>query len=255
MIQHHVFRCLSDNLGLLLHDEASGQTVAVDVPDADAVAAAAREKGWAISAIWITHEHPDHIQGVAALKAATGAQVTGPQEAAGAAPVDLIVGEGDTLMLGQTSFDIWHAPGHAAGHLCFVSVPARIAIVADVLFVMGCGRVFGGAAEMALLDRSVQRLKSLPADTLIFTGHDYTLGNAKFAAHVDGGNPAVQARLKEAELAKSNGQFWAVTTLAEELATNPFLRTDRPELAASVGAAGKPPAEVFAALRLAKNTF
>jgi hydroxyacylglutathione hydrolase len=101
----------------------------------------------------------------------------------------------------------------------------------------------------------VQRLKDLPADTILFTGHDYTLGNAKFAAHVDGGNPAVQARLKEADLAKANGQFWAVTTVAEELASNPFWRTDRPEIAARVGADGKTPAEVFAALRLAKNTF
>ena len=158
-------------------------------------------------------------------------------------------------MLGEAVFEVWHAPGHAAGHLCFVSTPARIAIVADVLFVMGCGRVFGGAAEMAQLDRSVQRLKSLPADTIIFTGHDYTLGNAKFAAHVDAGNPAVQARLKEAELAKANGQFWAVATLAEELATNPFLRTDRPEIAAKVGVSGQSGSAVFAALRLAKNTF
>ena len=83
MIQHHVFRCLSDNLGLLLHDEASGQTIAVDVPDADAVLSAAKAKGWAINAIWITHEHADHVQGVAALKSATGAQVSGPKEAAG----------------------------------------------------------------------------------------------------------------------------------------------------------------------------
>lgn len=255
MIQSHAFRCLSDNLGLLLRDEASGQCAAIDVPDAEAVLAAATAQGWSISQICITHEHADHIQGVAALKAATGATVTGPQAAAGAAPVDRIIGEGDTVTLGGATFEVWAAPGHAAGHLNLVSVPERIALVGDVLFVMGCGRVFGGEAEMGQLYRATARLKGLPADTLIFTGHDYTLGNAKFAAHVDAGNAAVQARVKQAELAKANGQFWATTSLAEELATNPFLRTDRPEIARAVGAEGQSEAAVFAALRLAKNTF
>jgi hydroxyacylglutathione hydrolase len=247
------FRLLSDNTGALLHDPATGACAAVDVPDATGVLAEARRRGWAVDHIFLTHEHPDHVQGVAALKAATGAQVIGPAEAAALCQVDRIVGEGDEVALGAARFAIWATPGHARGHLSWVAEAERLALVGDVLFVMGCGRLSGEtAAEMF---RSLARLAALPDDARLVTGHDYTHANARFARHVDPDNAALAARAAEAEAAAREGRFWSVTTLAEEKATNPYLRAHLPALARAAGREQGPPEAVFAALRQLKNGF
>lgn len=253
MLDIHIFRTLNDNAGALILDPATKACAAVDAPDAGQVLAAAREKGWTISDIFVTHAHADHTQGVAELKAATGAQVCGPADAAASAPLDRILADGDSVRLGGASFDIWHTPGHSAGHLTFASSEARLALVGDVVFVMGCGRVQPG--QMGAMWTSLSRVMSLPDDVRLIAGHDYTLSNARFAAAMDGENPAVAARLKEAEAAKADGRFWALTTVGEEKATNPFFRAGDPALAAAVGLPGARAGEVFAALREAKNRF
>jgi hydroxyacylglutathione hydrolase len=249
----HVFRTLSDNAGALLFDPATKACAAVDVPDAGEVLAAARGKGWTITDIFITHAHHDHTQGVAELKQATGAQVCGPADAKASAPLDRVVGEGDAVALGGESFAIWHTPGHADGHLTFVSLQAKLALVGDVVFVMGCGRVQPG--QMAAMWTSLGRIMTLPDDTRLVGGHDYTLSNARFAIAMEPANAALQTRFAEAEAAKAEGRFWALTTIGEERATNPFFRSGEAALAAAVGLNGVPTGEVFAALREAKNRF
>ena len=244
----HVFRTLSDNAGALLHDPATGACAAVDVPDAGEMLAAARAKGWAISDIFITHAHHDHTQGVAEVKQATGATVIGPADARAGAPLDRVVGEGDAASLGGERFEIWHTPGHSDGHLSYVGRGAKLALVGDVVFVMGCGRVQPG--QMERMWTSLSRLMALPGDTRLLGGHDYTLANARFARSVDPANEALKARL-----AKAEGRFWALTTVAEEQATNPFFRAGETALAAAVGLAGASADKVFAALREAKNRF
>lgn len=249
----HVFRTLSDNAGALIRDPATQACAAVDVPDAAQVLAAAEEKGWIISDIFITHAHFDHTQGVAELKAATGATVYGPADSRSQAPVDTVVAQGDRVALGGFEFDIWHTPGHADGHISYVGVQTRLALVGDVVFVMGCGRVQPG--QMGAMWSSLARLRTLPDETKLITGHDYTLSNARFAVAMDPANAALQARFAEAEKAKAEGRFWALTTIGEEKATNPFFRASEGALAASVGLVGAQPDEVFAALREAKNRF
>ncbi len=251
--QTHIFRCLDDNTGLLLRDVATGACAAVDVPDADAVLAAARAKGWTITDVLVTHEHGDHVQGVAALKAATGARVQGPAEAADVAPVDTILGEGSTASFGALAFDVWHTPGHCPGHLTYVAREAALALVADVVFVMGCGRIISGSA--AQLWTSISRIMALPGETLLVTGHDYTSSNARFALAMEPQNAELKARVSEAERRKANGEFWSSTTVAEEHATNPYFRAGEPSLAAAVGLVGADAGRVFAALREAKNKF
>lgn len=249
----HVFRTVSDNAGALIHDAATGACAAIDVPNAMQVRDAAKRKGWTISEIFITHAHSDHTQGVAALKAATGAKVSGPADAAGQAPLDRIVGEGDKLSLGGAGFEVWHTPGHCEGHLSFVSRTEKLAFVGDVVFVMGCGRVQPG--RMEAMWTSLSRIIALPDEMRLLGGHDYTLANARFALSVDAGNGALQERFGEAEAAKAEGRFWALTTVGQEKATNPFFRASEPALAAAVGLAGAPAGTVFAALREAKNRF
>jgi hydroxyacylglutathione hydrolase len=253
MLDIHIFRTLSDNAGALILDPATKACAAVDVPDAGQVLAAARERGWTISDIFVTHAHVDHTQGVAELKAATGAKVCGPADAAGPAPLDRILKDGDTVSLGGASFEIWHTPGHSDGHLTFASAAAKLALVGDVVFVMGCGRVQPG--QMGAMWTSLSRVMTLPDDVRLIAGHDYTLSNARFAAAMDKHNPAVAARLAEAEAAKAQGRFWALTTVGEEKATNPFFRAGEPALAEAVNLSGAAAGEVFAALREAKNRF
>ncbi|KPF71193.1 hypothetical protein IP69_07860 [Bosea sp. AAP35] len=249
----HVFPTLSDNAGALLHDPATGACAAIDVPDAAQVLDAAQAKGWTISDIFVTHAHADHTQGVAQVKAATGASVCGPADAAGSCPLDRVVGEGDTVRFGGETFEIWHTPGHAPGHLSFVSREAKLALVGDVVFVMGCGRVQPG--QMAAMWTSLSRIMALPGDTRLLGGHDYTLSNARFAAAMEPSNAVVAARLSEAQAAKAEGRFWALTTVAEEAKTNPFFQAAETTLAAAVERVGAPAGEVFAALREAKNRF
>lgn len=250
----HVFKCLSDNCGALVRDPITGAVASVDVPDAAAVAAEAQAKGWRITDILITHEHADHIQGVAALKSATGARVTGPQAALrDGAPVDRVVGEGQQVAVGSLAFDVWATPGHAAGHLTYVSKAGKVALVGDVVFLMGCGRILDGTANE--LFAGISRIKALPGDIRLITGHDYTLANARFAVAMDPSNAVLVARAAEAARRHEAGEFWATTTVAEEQATNPFFRSALPALAVAVGKAGAGPDLVFAALREAKNTF
>jgi hydroxyacylglutathione hydrolase len=250
----HIFRSLSDNCGALIRDPATGRVATVDVGNAGDVAAAARARGWTITDILITHEHGDHIEGVAALKAETGARVSGPRAALdGGAPVDRVVGEGHEVAVGGLAFDVWETPGHSPGHLTYVSKAAKLALVGDVVFVMGCGRIIDGTPEQ--LWEGVSRIAALPGDTTLITGHDYTLSNARFALAMDPANAALVSQAAEAERRKAAGEFWAVTTVAEERETNPFFRADMPALAAAVGKVGAPPVQVFAALRTAKNTF
>lgn len=249
--EFHVFKTLSDNCGALIRDTASGLCAAVDAPDAEATYAAARARGWAISHLFVTHEHADHVQGIAELKQLTGCKVTGPQAAAGVAPVDHIAGEGDMVMLGDTGFKIWATPGHAAGHITWVSEAAKLALVGDVAFVMGCGRLSGDTASQ--MWASVSRIAALADDVTLITGHDYSWSNARFAVAMEPGNAAIAARAAEAERKAKAGEFWAVTTVGEEKATNPFFRAGNAAVMASLNVADA--AASFAKLRQLKNEF
>ncbi|MGL4439306.1 MAG: hydroxyacylglutathione hydrolase [Bosea sp. (in: a-proteobacteria)] len=247
----HVFRCLSDNCGALIRDRATGLCAAIDAPDAGAVHAASVATGWSISHLFITHEHADHVQGAAELGRMTGCEIIGPAAARDGAPLDRIVGEGDVVKLGETSFEIWATPGHAAGHVTWVSREARMALVGDVVFVMGCGRLFGDTAP--LMWRSVSRIAALPDDVTLVTGHDYTWSNARFARAMEPDNATVDARATEAERRNQSNDFWAVTTVGEEKATNPYFRAGLQALMAKAGATD--PQTSFAALRQLKNDF
>ncbi|MCX7339861.1 MAG: hydroxyacylglutathione hydrolase [Hyphomicrobiales bacterium] len=250
-LELQIFRTLSDNCGALIRDRASGLCAAVDAPEASPIMEAAKARGWTISHVFITHEHADHVQGAAALKAATACTVIGPAQAGSGAPLDRIVAEGDEVRLGETPFRIWATPGHAPGHVTWVSAAARLALVGDVVFVMGCGRLSGDTA--AQLWRSLSRIAALDDDVTLVTGHDYTFGNARFATAMEPDNAAVMARAAAAERRAASRDFWAVTTVGEEKATNPFFRAGNPALMARLG--DSEAGAAFAHLRELKNSF
>ena len=252
MLQVHQFPCLSDNYGFLLHDSDSGETACIDTPDAAAYLREAEARGWRITQIWNTHWHPDHAGGNEAIKAATGCTITAPAvDAPKIAGVDRAVSDGDTVSLGAWTAQVIDVGGHTMGHIAYHLPEAGIAFVGDSLFALGCGRMFEGTAPQFWA--SLSRLKALPRDTTLYCAHEYTQANARFALHADPENPALQDYAAEIERKRAAGEPTVPTKLERELAANPFLRADTPEMRARWG--GSSPPETFAALRAAKDTF
>ncbi|MBX9932107.1 MAG: hydroxyacylglutathione hydrolase [Methylobacterium sp.] len=249
------FLCRSDNIGVLVRDPQTGACAAIDVPEAEAVLAALDESGWSLTDIIVTHRHTDHIAGIPEVKRRTGAKVTAPIRAGDAVPeVDVRVGEGDRIQLGGLTAEVWETPGHCDDHVSYVFREAGIAFAGDTLFTLGCGRVLEGPPET--LWTSLSRFLALPDTTQVYSGHDYVLSNGRFALAVEPGNARLAERMTEAEAAQSEGRFLIPTTMGVERATNPFLRSDMPELAQAAGLpANAPPVEVFTALRAWKNRF
>jgi len=228
----------SDNYLWLVHDEASGETAVVDPGDATPVLTAAEQRGWSISQVWNTHWHPDHTGGNIVIKDATGARISGPagENIPGR---DVALGEGDEIRLGAHVGRVIEVPGHTLGHIALIFDEDSVAFVGDTLFAMGCGRLFEGSPEQ--MYRSLQRLTALPAETQLYCAHEYTLSNARFAAHAYAGNAAISDRLAEVEQQRARGERTVPTSVARELATNPFV------LASNV--------EEFARLRRDKDSF
>jgi hydroxyacylglutathione hydrolase len=214
---------LSDNYVWLVHEPASGETTVVDPAVAEPVLAEAEARGWRITQIWNTHWHPDHTGGNEAIKAATGAFVTGPAaEAARIPSLDRHVREGDRVALGPVEAAVLEVPAHTAGHIAFHLAEEEVVFVGDTLFAMGCGRLFEGTAEQ--MHSNLRRLAALPPATRAYCAHEYTLSNGRFAITVEPENDALAARLRDVEAARSAGQATVPTTIALELATNPFMR-------------------------------
>lgn len=249
----HQFQCLSDNFGVLVHDPATGATASIDAPEAEPILAALREKGWRLTDILVTHHHPDHVQAIPDLKAAfPQARVTGPGKDVARIPeIENQVFEGDAVTVGGLKARVLEVPGHTRGHIAYVFDGEKAAFVGDVLFAMGCGRVFEGTMDE--MHASLQKLATLPPDTRVWCGHEYTLSNARFAVGVDPGNAALAARLAKVEALRAEGRFTLPTTIGEELATNPFLRGDDPGVKAHLGMAAAAAPAVFAELRERKN--
>lgn len=253
MLKIHQFPCLSDNYGYLAHDPASGETAAIDTPDADKYLAEAEAQGWTITQIWNTHWHPDHAGGNLKIKAATGATITGPKGEAEKIPgLDREVGGGDTVTLGDLTAHVIDVPGHTLGHIAYHIPSEKTAFVGDAVFALGCGRVFEGT--MAMMWESMKRVKALPADTMLYCAHEYTQANARFAETIETGNAALADYVAEVNARRAKGERTVPMPLARELATNPFLRADVPELQAAMGHAGDAVA-TFAEIRGRKDRF
>lgn len=249
-----LFPCLKDNYGVLLHDTETGATAAIDAPEAGAVEAALQQSGWRLSHVLVTHHHADHTAGLPALKQKHGCEIIAPAaEAHRIAPVDATVRGGDAVRIGSLAGEVIETPGHTAGHISYWFPASKLAFVGDTLFSIGCGRVIEGTAEM--MWQSLLKLRALPDDTLLYCGHEYTEANIRFARTIEPDNPALAERAAEVARLRAAGAPTLPVTLGAEKAANPFLRADRPEVAAAVGLAGQPPWRVFAEIRERKNRF
>ena len=219
---------LSDNYVWLVHEPVSKETAVVDPAVAGPVLDAARERGWKITQIWNTHWHPDHIGGNEAIKAATGARVSGPvRERAKISTLDVPLHEGDHVYLGNVVGDVIDVPAHTAGHIAIHLAGEGAVFVGDTLFAMGCGRLFEGTADQ--MYHNMVRLSLLPDETQVYCAHEYTQSNGRFALIAEPDNEALRQRMDDVDAARARGEATVPTTIALERATNPFMRADSVE--------------------------
>lgn len=242
-------------------DQGDGRAVVVDPGEAAPVLAAA-DQGLRPHTVLLTHHHNDHSGGVAELRRRwPELRVLGPRDERITTTTDR-VGDGDSVETGPWRFQVLEIPGHTRSHIAFVSDDVLLGdpgllFCGDTLFSLGCGRMFEGTPPQMLA--SLDRLAALPDPLQVCCGHEYTLDNAAFAMTVDPDNPALRQRAAQAAAQRAGGQPSLPTTLANERATNPFLRVDAPAVRAAVAARlGRDPhdrVEVFAELRRWKDGF
>lgn len=248
------FICRSDNYGVLIHDPQSGLTASIDAPDEAAIRAHLDKKGWRLDHIFTTHHHGDHVEGNEALKAAFGCTITGPAAEAGKIPgIDTEVRGGQAFSFGEYDVRVIDTPGHTLGHISYWLPGAGIAFTADTLFAMGCGRVFEGTPPM--MYESLERLRAMPDETVIYCGHEYTETNARFAVTVDPDNAALASRYEEVKRLRAAGEMTLPTTIALEKATNPYFRVDDAGIRRTLGMESAAPVDVFAEIRKRKDNF
>jgi hydroxyacylglutathione hydrolase len=246
--------CLADNYAYLIHDAETGQTAVIDVPEPGPILAELEAHHWRLTDILITHHHDDHIQGVDALRAKTGAMVLGAAADAHRLPrLDLALDESSTFSIGREFARVIDVPGHTLGHIAFHFPESRLAFTADSLMSGGCGRLFEGTARQ--MHASLQKLAALPPETLICSGHEYTTSNLRFAATLEPDNPQLMSRIAEVAAKRAQGMPTVPVPLQLELATNPFLRAHLPALKTAVGQPDADDVTVFAEIRARKDKF
>jgi hydroxyacylglutathione hydrolase len=250
----HQFPAREDNYGLLVHDTQTGTTMAIDAPDSALIATELKRRGWQLTHILTTHHHIDHVEGNLELKHEFGCTIIGPQAEKDAIPgISRTVKGGDTFELAKRQVTVFDCPGHTKGHIAFHFPDDYVLFAGDTLFAMGCGRVIEGTMDEMF--QSVNQFASLHGVTSVYCGHEYTLANARFALSVEPENRALVQRAEQVRAQRERGEMTCPTTIGDELKTNPFMRATSPEIRMMLNMKQASDAEIFAELRLRKNTF
>lgn len=245
---------LADNYIWLLHDDA-GDAIVVDPGDDAPVEQALAARKLQLRAILLTHHHQDHIGGALALRQRHGVPVYAPKDARiAAATVHVCDGERIALSQPQAGFEVIAVPGHTLSHVAYHG--EGVLLAGDTLFSLGCGRLFEGTPAQMLA--SLDRLAALPTHTLLCCGHEYTAANGRFAREIEPDNPDLSSRLHEVTALRAKQRPSLPISMASELATNPFLRTDAaPVIEWCRRQAAQPADRItrFATVRAAKDAF
>ena len=218
-----IIPCLSDNYAYIIRDEQTNKNILVDAPEHVPIERYLDDKDMSLDFILITHHHSDHIDGIDYLKQKYGPKVIGAKrDKHRLPPLDIEVEEGKQLSIGSKTFDIYDVDGHTVGHIAYGLLNDKALFTGDSLMVMGCGRLFEGTPED--MWKSLEKLKKLPEDIMIYSGHEYTKSNIEFAITIDPQNEKLKARRRKELGLIQKGLPTVPSTLREELDTNPFIR-------------------------------
>ena len=247
----------NDNYLWLIHN--GRDAAVVDPGDSAPVLAALAANRLTLGAILLTHHHADHVGGVVELvNAFPGVPVYGPARERIAGLMHPLE-QGDRVALAELALalEVIEVPGHTLGHIAYHAPDQALLFCGDTLFAGGCGRIFEGTPSQ--MHQSLAKLASLPPSTAVYCAHEYTLSNLRFAVEVEPGNAELRARVSAESAKRERNQPTVPSTIALELATNPFLRCDQPEIVRSLQNADRSPnmdeVAVFAALREWKNVY
>jgi len=254
-LQIELVPCLRDNYAYLLHDVDTGTVGVVDPSEAVPVIDALSRKNRNLTYILNTHHHHDHTGGNAELKARYGAKVIGSGIDRDRIPgIDIVLNDGDKWMFAGHEVHIMGTPGHTKGHISFYFPGSGSIFTGDTLFSLSCGKLFEGTPDQ--MQSSLTKIGSLPDDTEVYFGHEYTLSNSKFALSIEPENEALQSYAAHVTQLRSKGLPTVPTTLLLEKTCNPFLRTFSTEIRQSLNiSASASEAEALGVIRQAKDTF
>ncbi|XP_027340289.1 probable hydroxyacylglutathione hydrolase 2, chloroplastic isoform X2 [Abrus precatorius] len=254
-LQIEVVPCLKDNYAYLLHDVGTGTVGVVDPSEAVPVIDALSRKNRNLTYILNTHHHHDHTGGNVELKTKYGAKVIGSGADKARIPgIDIYLNDGDKWMFAGHEVRVMDTPGHTQGHISFYFPGSGAIFTGDTLFSLSCGKLFEGSPQQML--SSLKKIMSLPDDTYIYCGHEYTLSNTKFALSIEPENKELQSYAAHVAYLRSKGLPTIPTTLKMEKDCNPFLRTSSPQIRHSLNiAATADDAEALGVIRRAKDNF
>ncbi|SHJ23138.1 hydroxyacylglutathione hydrolase [Palleronia salina] len=245
--------CREDNYAFAIHD--GNRTAVVDAPEAAPIVAALNDRGWGLDEVWITHHHFDHVDGLPGLRDAfPGLTVTGcGADADRLPPLDRAVNDGDSFTFGTDEVQVWDVSGHTINHVAFIMPAQKAAFTADSLMALGCGRVFEGTMEQ--MWGSLQKFLDLPNDTTVYSGHEYTMTNGRFALTIEPENTVLRERVLRIEAARAENRPTVPSNLGDEKATNPFLRAHLDAVKQALSMEQSDDAAVFAEIRSRKDDF
>jgi len=250
-----ILPALSDNYMYLLVDNDTKEAAIVDPVDPDSVIKAVEEEGVKLTTLLTTHHHWDHAGGNADLiKRVPGLTVFGGDDRIDG--VTRMVKHGDELKVGSLNIQCIFTPCHTTGHICYYVTKNtdKAVFTGDTLFLGGCGRFFEGTAPQ-MYEALVKKLGTLPGETKVYCGHEYSLQNLPFGLHVEPDNKHIKDKI-----AWCNQQREATpplptvpSTIAEEWLINPFMRVGEPSVKAHVKETD--PVETMRAIRAEKDNF
>ncbi|XP_047151228.1 probable hydroxyacylglutathione hydrolase 2, chloroplastic isoform X1 [Vigna umbellata] len=254
-LQIELVPCLRDSYAYLLHDVDTGTVGVVDPSEAAPIIEALSKKNLNLTYILNTHHHHDITSGNTELKERYGAKVIGSEIDKERIPgIDIYLSDGDNWMFAGHEVHILATPGHTEGHVCFYFPGSAAIFTGDTLFSLSCGEIFEGTPEQML--SSLKRIMSLPDETSIYCGHEYTLSNSKFALSIEPENKELQSYAAHVAHIRNKGLPTIPTTLKMEKACNPFLRTWSMEIRQKLNiVATADDAEALGVIRQAKDKF
>jgi len=246
--------CLIDNYAYIINDSNSKTIGVVDPSEAMPVITFLKKQNLKLNYILNTHHHSDHIGGNNELKKLYNAKVVGFKGDKHRIPsIDISLEDNEKWIFGNSQTKILHIPGHTLGHICFFFEKEKIAFTGDTLFSLGCGKIFEGDHNQLL--KSLNKIKKLPKDTMIYCGHEYTCKNAEFCMKYDSNNIDLINKFEKIKKLRSNNLPTIPSSLEDELKSNIFLRCNQNDLKIKLNMKNKEDFKVFRKLRDLKDSF